>query len=72
MFRILNCAPAYFQYEVISKGILVLEKDREERVDYEAHLITEYLDLKYMYDYLDKEFLARAQNERYITSQRAG
>jgi predicted nucleotidyltransferase len=58
--RILNCAPVYFQYEVISKGILVLERDREERVEYEAHLITEYLDLMYMYDYLDKEFLARA------------
>ena len=58
--RILNCAPVYFQYDVISKGILVLDKDREKRVEYEAHLITEYLDLKYMYDYLDKEFLARA------------
>jgi hypothetical protein len=57
--RILNHAPAYFQYEVISKGIMVLERDREGRVDYEAHLISEYLDLKYMYDYLDQAFLAR-------------
>jgi uncharacterized protein len=58
--RILNYAPAYFQYEVISKGIVVLERDRERRVDYEAHLISEYLDLKYMYDLLDQAFLARA------------
>lgn len=58
--RILNYAPAYFQYEVISKGIVVLERDRERRVDYEAHLISEYLDLKYMYDLFDQAFLARA------------
>jgi hypothetical protein len=58
--RILNYAPAYFQYEVISKGIVVLERDRERRVDYEAHLVSEYLDLKYMYDLLDQAFLARA------------
>ena len=58
--RILNYAPVYFQYEVISKGIVVLERDREKRVDYEAHLISEYLDLKYMYDLFDQAFLARA------------
>ncbi len=58
--RILNYAPAYFQYEVISKGIVVLERDRERRVDYEADLISEYLDLKYMYDLFDQAFLARA------------
>jgi uncharacterized protein len=58
--RILNSAPPDFQYEVISKGIVVLERDRERRVDYEASLISEYLDLKYMYDLLDQAFLARA------------
>ena len=57
--RVLNSAPAYFQYEVISRGMVVLERDREARVDFEAHLISEYLDLKYMYDYLDQAFLAR-------------
>jgi predicted nucleotidyltransferase len=57
--RILNHAPVYFQYEVISNGKVVLERDRERRVDFEAHLISEYLDLKYMYDYLDQAFLAR-------------
>jgi hypothetical protein len=29
-------------------------------VDYEADLISEYLDLKYMYDLFDQAFLARA------------
>ena len=58
--RILNTAPAYFQYEVICKGIIVLERDKEMRADFEAHIISEYLDLKYMYDLLDQAFLARA------------
>ncbi len=58
--RVLNCAPAYFQYEVISQGMVVLERDQDMRVDYEAHLISEYLDLKYMYDRFDQDFLARA------------
>jgi len=58
--RVLNCAPAYFQYEVISKGIVVLERDRDMRVDFEAHLISEFLDLKYMNDRFDQAFLARA------------
>jgi predicted nucleotidyltransferase len=58
--RILNHAPAYFQYEVISDGIAVLERDQDMRVDFEAHLIAEYLDLKYMYDRFDQDFLARA------------
>jgi len=58
--RILNAAPAYFQYEVISKGMQVLERDKDLRVDFEAHIISEYLDLKYMYDLQDQAFLARA------------
>ena len=57
--RVLNYAPPYFQYEVIRRGKVVIERDRERRVDFEAHLISEYLDLKYMYDYLDRAFLAR-------------
>jgi uncharacterized protein len=61
--RILNYAPLYFQYEIIRMRVAVMDRDRDRdrdrRVDYEAHLISEYLDLKYMYDYLDREFLAR-------------
>lgn len=57
--RILNYAPVYFQYEVISKGTVVLQRVDEKRVNYEAHLISEYLDLRYMYEYLDQAFLAR-------------
>jgi uncharacterized protein len=58
--RVLNCAPAYFQYVIISTGIVVFERDQDMRVDFEAHLISEYLDLKYMYDRFDQDFLARA------------
>lgn len=38
----------------------MLERDQDMRVDYEAHLISKYLDLKYMYDRFDQDFLARA------------
>jgi predicted nucleotidyltransferase len=40
--------------------VRILNYARERRIDFEAHLISEYLDLKYMYDRLDKAFLARA------------
>lgn len=57
--RILNTAPIEFQFEVIKKGKVIFSRDKSRRVDYEADLISTYLDLKYMYDFLDKEFLAR-------------
>lgn len=57
--RILNIAPIEFQFEVIKKGKVIFSRDKSRRVDYEADLISTYLDLKYMYDFLDKEFLAR-------------
>jgi len=57
--RISNTAPIEFQFEVIKKGKVIFSRDKSRRVDYEADLISTYLDLKYMYDFLDKEFLAR-------------
>lgn len=58
--KILNSSPVYFQYEVVRTGVLVFERDREARAVYESHLISDYLDKKEMYDFLDREFLARA------------
>jgi predicted nucleotidyltransferase len=58
--KILNYSPIYFQYEVVKNGVAAYVKDQDKRVDYEAHLISDYLDLKEMYDFMDKEFLARA------------
>lgn len=58
--RILNIAPVEFQFEVIKKGRVIFSRDKSRKVDYEFEVISTYLDLKYMYDILDKKFLARA------------
>jgi predicted nucleotidyltransferase len=58
--KILNNSPIYFQYEVVKNGVAAYVKDQDKRVEYEAHLISDYLDLKEMYDFMDMEFLARA------------
>ena len=58
--KILNYSPIYFQYEVVKNGVAAYVKDQDKRVEYEAHLISDYLDLKEMYDFIDKEYLARA------------
>ena len=58
--RVLNNSHPEFQYEVVKKGIAVFSRDVQERFDYEADVISNYLDLKEMYDFFDKEYLARA------------
>lgn len=57
--KILNTASIELQFEIIKKGKAIFSRDESRRIDYEADLISTYLDLKYMYDLLDKEFLAR-------------
>lgn len=57
--RILNTAPIEFQFEIIKKGKVIFSRDESRRIDYEADLISTYLNLKYMYNFLDKEFLER-------------
>lgn len=59
--KILNYSPIYFQYEAVKNGLVAYVKNQDKRVEYEAHLISDYLDLKDMYDFIDKEFLARAK-----------
>ena len=58
--RVLNNAHPEFQYEVVKSGIAVFSRNAQERFDYEADVISNYLDLKEMYDFFDKEYLARA------------
>jgi predicted nucleotidyltransferase len=43
---LLNDAPTHLAYEVISRGVLVLEGNRRGRVAFEADRITRYLDIK--------------------------
>jgi len=42
----LNTAPPSLAYEVISTGVLALDKRPEQRVEYEVRVLKEYLDLK--------------------------
>ncbi|MGB9929336.1 MAG: type VII toxin-antitoxin system MntA family adenylyltransferase antitoxin [Methanosarcina sp.] len=56
----LNSAPVEFQFEVIKKGKVIFSRNESRRVNFEFEVISTYLDLRYMYDILDKEFLARA------------
>ncbi|AKB26868.1 putative nucleotidyltransferase [Methanosarcina siciliae T4/M] len=58
--KILNNSPIEFQFEVIKKGHVIFSRNEPNRIDYESEVISAYLDLKYMYDLIDKEFLARA------------
>ncbi len=58
--RVLNNSHPEFQYEAMKKGIAVFSRDEQKRFDYEADVISIYLDLKEMYDFFDKEYLARA------------
>ena len=42
--RVLNSAPPSFRYNVIKKGIKLLEKDEKKRVDFETITLKEYFD----------------------------
>ena len=57
--RILNDAPVEFQYEVVRTGHLLVARDEATRVDFEAGVIAQFLDLKYLYDRIDRALLAR-------------
>ncbi len=57
--KMLNNSPIELQFEVIKKGHVIFSRDESSRIDYESEVISAYLDLKYMYDLIDKEFLAR-------------
>ena len=42
----LNKAPLLLAYEVVSKGVLVLDRDVDRRVKFEVRTIKEFLDFK--------------------------
>lgn len=42
----LRTAPPLLTYEVISKGVVVMDRDRGERLSFETRALKEYLDLK--------------------------
>lgn len=56
--RVLNTAPAEFQYEVVKTGQVVFARDENVRVAFEADVLAKYLDLKYLYDRMNRALLA--------------
>lgn len=42
--RLLNEAPVSFQHEVIRTGVVIFERNRDERVIFEAQVMTLYMD----------------------------
>ena len=55
----LRTAPPLLAYEVVSKGVPVLERSREERVEFEVRVLKEYLDLKPRLERYYREHLSR-------------
>jgi len=58
---ILNFAPPLLRFEAIN-GILLYEKNRQIRVDFEVKIIQEYLDTKYI-RIIDSQYLFRRISE---------
>ena len=56
--RVLNAAPVKFQYEVVKTGRVVFARDENLRIAFEADVLAKYLDLKYLYDRMDRALLA--------------
>jgi hypothetical protein len=50
--KIINSAPITFQYGVIKNGIPIFSRDEMKRIEYEASVISEYLDYKETDDFL--------------------
>ncbi|KUG19031.1 MAG: nucleotidyltransferase domain-containing protein [Methanomicrobiaceae archaeon] len=56
--RMLNSAPVEFQYEVVKTGRIVFARDESLRIAFEAEVLAKYLDLKHLYDRMDRSILA--------------
>ena len=57
--KILNTAPISLQYEVIKSGRLVYARDRGARIQYEAGVLSLYLDYAETLDWFDRALLTR-------------
>ncbi|WP_422444865.1 type VII toxin-antitoxin system MntA family adenylyltransferase antitoxin [Thermoanaerobacterium sp. DL9XJH110] len=63
---ILNNCPPYLQYEVISSGRLIYEKDRELRCDFQVKALQRYFDVKHIYDEYNYYLKKRIREGRMI------
>ncbi|MCL7476426.1 MAG: nucleotidyltransferase domain-containing protein [ANME-2 cluster archaeon] len=55
--KVLNACPVNFQYEVITKGIMVYCKDEIQCIRYEESIIRDFLDYAPTSQWLDERFL---------------
>jgi predicted nucleotidyltransferase len=58
--KILNSSPIYFRHEVIKNGEVVFCRDEAKRIEYEAGVLSEYLDYRDVLEWFDEKLLARA------------
>jgi len=55
----LNEAVPAFRFRVLADGKLLLERNKAERLTWEAHAMSQYQDIKPMLDFYDRKFLSR-------------
>ncbi|MHA1278889.1 MAG: nucleotidyltransferase domain-containing protein [Candidatus Helarchaeota archaeon] len=57
--KVLNHSPIYFQFEIISKGVLLFSKGEKERITYEKEVINLHLDYKDTFDWFNRQIMER-------------
>ena len=55
----LQFAPVNLQFNAVHNSVILYEKDKEKRMNYQEDVLKRYLDFKYIYDLFHKEFLNR-------------
>jgi predicted nucleotidyltransferase len=61
---VLNGAPPALAHRAVRDGVVVVSRDDQQRIRFEARVITEYLDLRDVLDRYDAQLLARAREGR--------
>lgn len=56
--KILNYLPLEFQYEVLKTGKAIFVRNVSNKTEYEANMISKYLDFKEIVEEIDRSFLA--------------
>ncbi len=58
--KVLNTAPIAFQHEVIRSGRKIFSRDRERTIEYEADVLSRYLDYRDTLEWFDRVLLTKA------------
>jgi predicted nucleotidyltransferase len=62
--KVLNSSPIYFQHEVIRSGEVVFCRDERKRINYEASVLSEYLDYEPVLRWFDEKLLEEIEGVR--------